>query len=315
MLIDKTASSPAAFLRPTRQFENARSAFKAFLAASGVGRAGKVLLPGYIGYSSREGSGVFDPVRELHLPSAFYRMGSRLRIDLDHLRDCLRPGDVRLVVLIHYFGYVDPGYAEAVSLARKHGADVLEDEAHALFSDLVGGVCGRLGDAAIFSLHKVLPMKRGGMLLVGTNKASLLQNMHATSSGVGSPWDYDLWGISQARRANAAALKEFLAPLTEDVEPLWPELPEGVVPQTYPVVIRRVSRDLLYEAMNESGFGVVSLYHTMIADLLPNEHPEAHSLAGRILNLPVHQDIDRDSLKALVERLAQCMRALPPVGR
>ena len=52
----------------------------------------RVLLPAYVGWSAKEGSGVFDPVDELGVPYAFYRLDDRLRIDLYGLEQCLRVG-------------------------------------------------------------------------------------------------------------------------------------------------------------------------------------------------------------------------------
>lgn len=163
--ISKQAINEERFTRPYSMHKNARSAFKSFLGTVCPKGDEVVLLPAYIGWSSKEGSGVFDPVQELGLPYAFYRLDDRLRIDLAHLESTLRGGRVRVMVIIHYFGYVDPGYERAVELARRYGAFVLEDEAHAMFTDLIGGCSGRLGDACIFSLHKMLPVKDGGMLL------------------------------------------------------------------------------------------------------------------------------------------------------
>ena len=116
MVITKIAGNPRTCFRPHRFFVNARSAWKAFLAAMHFQPCETVLLPAYIGWSAREGSGVFDPVAEMVLPSVFYRLDARLRIDLDHLERCLQAGHVKVLLLIHYFGYVDPGYAEAVGL-------------------------------------------------------------------------------------------------------------------------------------------------------------------------------------------------------
>ena len=52
-------------------FPSPRTAFKAFLARAGFSASDRVLLPAYVGWSPREGSRVFDPVRELQLPYAF----------------------------------------------------------------------------------------------------------------------------------------------------------------------------------------------------------------------------------------------------
>ncbi len=137
MYIEKLAQQVRAFRRPYALFPNARTGFEAFLRVIMDQEKGTVLLPAYVGWSPREASGVFDPVEKLELSYDFYRMDHSLHIELDHLESLLKSKPVRLLVLIHYFGFVDPAYEQAVSLARRHGAMILEDEAHAMLTDLV----------------------------------------------------------------------------------------------------------------------------------------------------------------------------------
>jgi len=153
-MITKRAEDSRNCLRPVVAFRSAREAFGAILRGLEI-TSGKVLLPAYIGWSPREGSGVFDPVASLGLDYEFYGLNERLRIDLDSLRAALQTGKIRVVVIIHYFGYVDPCYPEAVRIARQHNVFTVEDAAHAMLTDLVGGVCGRSGDACIYSFHKM----------------------------------------------------------------------------------------------------------------------------------------------------------------
>ncbi|MBN1394329.1 MAG: DegT/DnrJ/EryC1/StrS aminotransferase family protein [Pirellulales bacterium] len=302
-MIEKTATIIDRFRRPLRYYYNARSAFKSLLAALNLRSEQSVLLPAYIGWSANEGSGVFDPIAELGLRFDFYRLDESLHIDLDHLESRLRAGNVKVLVLIHYFGYVDPQYRRAVELARRYGALVVEDEAHALFSDWVGRACGRLGDAAIFSLHKMLPIP-GGMLAVAPRYEELFNGDKSEPNSFSSPWNYDFHAIAQRRRENARHLTDALKPLAEHVTPLRPTPADGEVPQTLPVMIHGHSRDALYFALNEAGFGAVSLYHTMIPQITEAQFPDAHRVSRRILNLPIHQDVEPAHLDALAAVLS-----------
>lgn len=311
MYIEKLAQQVRAFRRPYAVFPDARTGFEAFLRPVMEEEKGTVLLPAYVGWSPREGSGVFDPIEKLGLSYGFYRMDDSLRIELDHLETCLKSNLVRVLVLIHYFGFVDPAYEQAVSLARRYGAMILEDEAHAMLTDLVGGLSGRLGDACIFSLHKLLPLRSGGMLIVNNAETSLLTRVGCRSTLKSTLWEFDLKLISERRERNACLLSQLLQPLEEYVSPLWGKPQSGEVPQTYPVFIQTVSRDEVYFAMNKSGFGVVSLYHTMIDQIPEKEFPTSHRISRQILNLPVHQDIMPSDLEALVEQLARCVKSLP----
>ena len=300
-MIGKNASNPLNGVRRAIPFASARRAFRAVLQAAGAG--GKVLLPAYIGWSPKEGSGVFDPVRELGLEFRFYALDERLRIDLNSLGAELARGDVRVLVLIHYFGRVDPRYTDAVRLGRERGAFIVEDEAHAMFSDLVGGICGRLGDAAIYSFHKLLPVESGGALVLNEAAIAWAARIKAPAGEMAAA-QFDLHRIAEIRRTNWRLVDGLIRESGAEMEPLFSSLAAGEIPQSYPVLIRHGSRDDLYRRMNAAGFGVVSLYHTLIAAIDPQRFPESARTSRLILNLPVHQDAAEGDLVDLVDELA-----------
>lgn len=297
--ITKGATAAGAFARSFLPTSNARSAIKIFLESVGVSKGSRVLLPGYIGWSAREGSGVFDPIEELGAIPMFYRIDQSLHVVADSFAEqiALKPS---AVLLIHYFGMPDPHYPELVRIAKEASIPVLEDEAHAMYTDLIGGVTGRLGDAAVYSLHKMLPLPGGGVLVrPGLDQSS--------ASGSGLQLPFDLFGIATARRRNAELADGLIRAIgSEYVEPLWASIPSGVIPQTLPVVVHSVNRDQLYEDFNRAGFGGTSLYHTMIKALTPSDHPHAHWLARRIFNLPIHQDVSLPAVEAMIE----CLKSL-----
>jgi dTDP-4-amino-4,6-dideoxygalactose transaminase len=304
--VTKGASILQRFRRYSMPHDSARQAFSSFLNACGVVAGDRILLPSFIGWSAREGSGVYDPVSAQGLEPSFYRMDDHLQIDLDHLMETLRTRKPKVLVIIHYFGYVDPSASAAIRFAREHGVVVLEDEAHAMLTDLVRGGSGRLGEAAIFSLHKLLPVKSGGALVWNEGPPSSCRRESHTGGNETTDvlGDYDLWAISETRRENARRIHELIGSLGEHVEPLWGAPAKSEVPQTYPVVIRSLSRDDLYFKMNELGYGVTSLYHTLIPEITLEQFPESHALAKRIFNLPVHQDIEAGQVDAMIEALA-----------
>ena len=306
--ITKTAQVQACFRRSVIGFRSARDAFRVLLTACGITTGDSILLPSFIGWSAREGSGVYDPVASIGAESIFYRMNENLSIDADDVQCKIRMRKPRVLVLIHYFGYPDPNAAALAAYAHKHGVLVLEDEAHAMLSDLVGGACGRTGDAVIFSLHKMLPFREGGVLLLNPSIADGVRMQLAEREPQGellSFWEYDLHCIATIRRRNAEQLIAALSPLAGRVNLLFPSLPPGVVPQTLPVIIQRKNRDELYFEMNAAGFGVVSLYHTLIDRVNAKEFPESHALASRIMNLPVHQDAKPEQLAAMIDKLRE----------
>ncbi|HEX6099451.1 MAG TPA: DegT/DnrJ/EryC1/StrS family aminotransferase, partial [Thermoanaerobaculia bacterium] len=92
----------------------------------------------------------------------FYRVREDFTIDEEHLAEGLshEPG---AVVVIHYFGFAQPGIARIAAL----GAPLLEDCSHAFLSRFDGQPLGTFGDAATFSLYKSLGTVDGGALRDG----------------------------------------------------------------------------------------------------------------------------------------------------
>jgi hypothetical protein len=71
----------------------------------------------------------------------------------------------RAILVIHEFGYPHPQLYELCALARERGVPLIEDCAHSLDSSLGDTPLGSLGQFAIFSLPKVLPVASGGVLV------------------------------------------------------------------------------------------------------------------------------------------------------
>ena len=307
-LITKAAEDARVCCRRSFPFDSARHAFKTYMQAVGLSQEDEVLLPAYIGWSSKEGSGVFDPIAELGVKYSFYRVSSRLQIDVEDVESKIKAHHPRILVLIHYFGFPDPDSCLLCKFAHEHGVLVVEDEAHAMLSDQVGGICGRTGDAAIYSLHKLLPLKCGGRLVLNTDDEAAFACIPTASYYPMHPfYDYDFCQIAKRRQHNARFLLQLLADSNLPMEPLHMSTPDGVVPQSLPVIVSTRSRDDLYFEMNSAGFGVVSLYHTLIQQITPEEFPESHKLSRHIMNLPVHQDINDQALIDLVHCLARAL--------
>ena len=301
--VPKLAFHPDHFRREALSYGSGRLAIRAFVEATRAASGDTVLCPAYIGWSRREGSGVVDPLIAQGVRIDFYRVGADLEPDLEDLERRLKRSNVAGALLIHFFGHVQAAYPEANRLIRDSGAWVLEDCAHAMFSDLVNGATGRLGDASVLSLHKLLPVVSGGALLLNSHGRYARHQFNAPHVPTGFLWDFDLPGIAARRRRNTAILNDLLVPLAGRADPLWPELSGNDVLQTYPVLLRRANRNRVYELMNSRGYGVVSLYHTLVSGITPDEHPMSHMLSRSILNLPVHQDLDEQHLIDLVKHL------------
>lgn len=90
----------------------------------------------------------------------YYRVGEHLDIDL---RDAERQLDGSVVALyvIHYFGFAQP-MDTVRAFCRAHRLRLIEDCALSLFSRHNGEWLGSVGDLAIFSVYKTIPLPHGG---------------------------------------------------------------------------------------------------------------------------------------------------------
>lgn len=310
--ITKTAVIPESFRTPSFFYASAREGMQDLLEHRVAGHPGlRVLLPSFIGWSPNEGSGVLDPVRAAGLTPTFYRLRRDLSVDLDHLAECLDDGGPAVVLLIHYYGRTLPQLEQATELAHRRGAVVVEDLAHGFFTARGDGPAGRVGDVLMYSLHKMFatPEAVGGMLTYRDRQ--LLAGQASTRPDLAAyVLDYDWRGIAAARCRNFTLVSEGLHDLVtrrSDVELFWPDLAPGDVPQTLPVRVLNGRRDDVYRLMNADGFGMVSLYHTLVPELRDDEL--MNELARTIINFPVHQDLDPAGVPAMLASFESALGA------
>jgi dTDP-4-amino-4,6-dideoxygalactose transaminase len=280
-------------------FPRGRDAFEHVLR-SPEGRGRKVLLPAYIGWGPVEGSGVFDPVESTRAPFEFYRMKGDLEIDAASAKRAIEANPGSLLLLIHYFGFRDRSVSRLKKLAREHDCRIVEDFAHGLFTFLRDPVVDF--DWGVFSLHKMLPYPnlKGGLLVSAhpVKGAREYLGFHR----------YDLGGIARARRENyAAALERVQALGPPGLSVLRPDLRENV-PESFPILLEhREMRDGVHRAMNEAGYGLISLYHQLI-DRTDASFRTERRISDRITNLPIHQDANPRDVVRMVDALDRVLR-------
>lgn len=245
-----------------------------------------IYLPGYIGWSPKEGSGIFDPLNNIKgLNRHYYRMTKDLYVDVEKLKAMLTNHSV--VLLVNYFGFRDTRINEIIAMAHEKDCVIIEDNAHGFFTWYCKGKTQ--SDATFFSLHKMFPFETGGGLIAHNRYIKELIGIKEAQEN--NPFLFDINGIARKRDKNYRVLLGLMADLDEYFVPMRIESElNDAVPQTLPIVIKKGRRDKIYELMNEKRYGVVSLYHTMIEELRSDDHEEALWLSKRILNLPVHQD-------------------------
>lgn len=264
------------------EFQAARNAFE-YILRMPANKNKTVFLPAYIGQSSREGSGVFDPIRNTGANYVFYPMDNKLQINKSKLISQLKKSPPAILLLIHYWGFVDANTAMIKKTAKQLGHLVIEDYAHGLFTFFKN--TDVTFDYAFFSLHKMFPYQAGGVLLSRTPIAGL----RAYNNDF---FHFHLSKISEKRVQNYLILTRLLKRHSFSfVKFLRPHLKNNI-PQSLPLLIRNTAlRDKLYFELNKQDFGVVSLYHELIGEI-PQQFKNEKNISARILNLPVHQSVD-----------------------
>ncbi len=263
-----------------------------------------IFIPGYIGWSLKEGSGIFDPLEAVpNLCRHYYRMDRELCIDMDSVKEQLKEHSIFLVV--NYFGFRDPQIREIIDFAHGKDCVVMEDNAHGFYTYFCHGSVG--ADLTFFSLHKMFPFAKGGGLIIENGQYG---GLHSIKGQVDfDPFKYDYNGIAKRRLENYRRLLALSKGKETFFSPFRGEafLADNI-PQTFPILIHQGDRNQIYQIMNDVGFGVVSLYHTMIEELRTDEHRDAIWLSQRIMNLPVHQDVDSNQYDILVDRLIEACK-------
>jgi dTDP-4-amino-4,6-dideoxygalactose transaminase len=309
--VGKLASSPTGFRRPRFFYESAREGFQDFLSQYCDSPRDGVLLPAFVGWSPREGSGVYDPVQNLGLKCDFYDLQDDLSVDVDQLDGLAASGAFSVIVVIHYFGKTEPKIDQIHAIAQRHGLALVEDLAHGFFTAMRGGPAGRHGDVNLFSLHKMLPMRSGGMVSYGNPR--LVGKQRSTRPDLAAEiLSYDFSSIAACRRQNFEGLTQRLLALPQNGDLfrlMWPELADTDVPQTLPLYIEGSRRDEIYTRLNADGIGVVSLYHTLVSEVRQS-HERMLRLSEHITNLPCHQDMTESDLSTVVNSFRRTLESL-----
>ncbi len=137
-----------------------KSAFELAIMDAGLGGS-RILLPAYI---SHDFVGVFK--RHDVRPVFADVDPETVQLDPDSVdADALEGVDA--MVLLHTFGLPAAGAAFR-RLADRHGLILIEDAARALGASRDGELVGSHGDYTAYSLSKVAPVRRGGLLLSRT---------------------------------------------------------------------------------------------------------------------------------------------------
>jgi perosamine synthetase len=328
----------------------------------------EVLMPAY-----NCGSEV-DPVIKSGATVILYRVDRSSMTDVDDLQLRITK-KTKAIYVTHYFGFPQP-IARIREICEAHSIYLIEDCALSLFSSNGSAKLGTIGDIAVFSLTKALPVPDGGVLVA--NNAALIKepwllrrpsqlailmamipllkshvmkrwssdvityplyvlmllmlraksasvqqrrNLHAGTGPEMLPGMYynermsnrrlsfitkrillscDAELIISKRRQNFTSMLSLFKPY-DFIEPLFKELPPGVCPLYFPVLVD--NRDELASKLYELGIDARAWWKGYHRGLPWKNFPEACSLKNRLLALPVHQDLSLDDIAYVVDNL------------
>lgn len=262
----------------------------------------KILVPGYVGQTDREGSGVFDPIRATDSTFCFYSLDHRLIPESRSIEPLILKGDIDLLLVIHYFGFVHVDLDRLKTLCSNHGVTLVEDCAHCCF--MPDSEDGRSGDYSFYSLHKFFPTGSGGILRANIERPesfSLDSNDRCHIDVLEQILRTDVSAIIQKRRENYRFLEQALSNVN-GVSGLW-KLGTTTVPHNYPIIVHHQKREALYFHLLEKNLPTIALYYRLVDELDQELFPLSFEVASSILNLPVHQDTDRGDLMILAKEI------------
>ncbi|HWR83258.1 MAG TPA: DegT/DnrJ/EryC1/StrS family aminotransferase, partial [Candidatus Deferrimicrobium sp.] len=125
-----------------------------------LARGSTVLVPAY-----HEGVEI-DTLLASGYHLRYFRVSKNLGVDLADVTKRL-DSSMSALYVIHYFGFPQP-IDDIRAFCDRHGLKMIEDCALALFSRDRATWLGSVGDMAIFSVHKTLPVANLGFLLTRT---------------------------------------------------------------------------------------------------------------------------------------------------
>lgn len=305
-MISKSPSNTINFKRSIKLTNSAREGWGLILQT--LTSDSRILLPSYIGITDREGSGIYDPVLESGIKHDFYLLNDDLSVSISTIEDKIKQKKYSLILLVHYFGFKIQNIGDIVKLCKKNNVIVVEDCAHLYNYNLFGiSDAGNFGDFAFYSLHKNFPLNKGG-LLVQNN----LNVLNPDTSNVKLEYDfaeevmaYQTESIAKRQIENFNYLETQITKI-KGVKPLK-KISKGDIPHSYPIVVKDNLREKLYFWLIDKNITLIALYYRLIEPLKSDKYEQMQYLSNNILNLPIHQDIEKSELDTLTKLIEDAL--------
>jgi dTDP-4-amino-4,6-dideoxygalactose transaminase len=312
-MISKEAKTKNKHTLKTYYASSARMAFSHILKHLFNNSDKKILMPAYIGETDEEGSGVFDPVRENKVSFEFYKLRKDLSVDPDDLKLKIISGNFKAVVIIHYFGFIRNNMQEIRALCDVNNVFLIEDCAHSFHSVSQGKPVGSWGELAFFSIHKLIATPDGGYFRINDETAGVPELKYEDKflpSGTFEEYiRTDFGSINEIRRQNYLRYLENWKDIN-GVNPLYSDLPDGIIPLNFPIIVQDGYREKLYFMLVENGIVPISSYYNLIHEIEPDRFPLSYEISNSILNLPVHQDTEVGDVDYIIDQIRKSTKQI-----
>ena len=322
-------------------FSLARFALRSLVKALNIRQGDNILIPAYICDVA------ITPFESQGVEVRYFDIMSDFTPDFE-MAESQADSKTKAMLVVHYFGFPQP-LQRIKNFCQKHNLILIEDCAHTIFGKYQGQYLGTIGEAAVFSPRKFLPVTDGGILCVdpkyslptatytspilhpkqavhlllkqvsiqlGNNILSVaIRRRKAGNERIGG---VDAWqeasgmsllskwilhrspynAIIETRRENYVYIRRLLerAPY---VKLVFKELPEGVVPMAFPVLLEPYLVEKLLPYAGKYGFYL----WPRLPDFRSSKYKHALYFSKRLVLLPIHQDIKSKHLEALVALL------------
>lgn len=240
----------------------------------------------------------------------------------------------RVVMPVDLYGLA-ADYPAIAAVAARHGIDVLADAAQSFGGGLGNARVGALAKISATSFYPTKPLGcygDGGAIL--TDDADLAEAVRMIRShgrlgtgdeamrlGLTGRLDtlqaaillvkLDVFEAELQRRGEIAA--RYSAGL-RDVATV-PTIPDGYRSAFALYTIRVAGRDQVKASLEEQGIGTGLFYrlalhqHPAFRDMIARPLPVSERLAGEVLSLPIHPDLDDDEVDRVIEGVRAAIRA------
>jgi perosamine synthetase len=183
----------------------------------------------------------------------FYDIRPDLAADPETIRQIVAKNKVKVMMIINYFGFLQPYRKEIREICSESGVILIEDCAHSLLTEGSGDT----GDISIFSYRKILPVPDGGGLKIQENGAvpspefypGLYSNVLSMLIIAKSLMDIKMDSLSRAGFADKRKDLGAAEPATEKcsrVLPLSAFTRNGMGNMSFPEIVEKRRTDFTY---------------------------------------------------------------------